>query len=205
MAVAVPRSARFVRNESDDRLVARVRGGDELAFEAVYDRYSRALLSFCRHMLGDADEAEDAVQHTFLAAHRAMLADEREIHLKAWLFAIARNRCLSLLRARRDQVGLDEEDVAAPSTVGLAAEVERREDLREMLADLARLPADQRAALLLAELGSHTHDDIADVLDVKRDKVKALVFQAREALGALRTARMTPCADIREELAVARG
>src|SRR4051794_23668000 len=204
LALAVSRSPRFVRGEPDERLVALIRDGHEAAFEAVYDRYWRPLLSFCRHMLGEADEAEDAVQHTFIAAHRALLADDRDIHLKAWLFAIARNRCLSLLRARREHVGLSDE-APAPATAGLAAEVERREDLREMLGDLARLPADQRAALLLAELGSHSHDEIADVIGVKRDKVKALVFQARESLGALRTARMTPCVEIREELATARG
>src|SRR3954469_2231174 len=115
MAVALSRSHRFVRAEPDDRLVARVREGDEAAFEAIYDRYNRPLLSFCRHMLGDREEAEDAVQQTFLAAHRAMLGDERELHLKAWLFAIARNRCLSVLRSRREHVGLDD-DVAPPST-----------------------------------------------------------------------------------------
>src|SRR3954447_19281764 len=204
MAVAVSRSARFVRGEPDERLVALIREGHEAAFEAVYDRYWRPLLSFCRHMLGEADEAEDAVQHTFSAAHRALLADDRDIHLKAWLFAIARNRCLSLLRARREHVGLDD-DLEPPSTAGLAAEVERREDLREMLDDLTRLPAEQREALLLAELGAHSHDEITEVLGEKREKVKAVVFQAREDLGALREALATPCSDIREQLATARG
>src|SRR4051794_17710488 len=167
MAIAVPRTTRFVRGEPDERLVTLVRGGDECAFEAIYDRYSRPLLSFCRHMLGDLQEAEDAVQHTFLSAHNALLADGRDIHLKAWLFAIARNRCLSILRARREHLGL-EDGLEPPSTAGLAAEVEQREDLREMLEDLARLPAEQREALLLAELGAHSHDEIAEVLGVKR-------------------------------------
>ena len=73
--LATPR--RFVRSEPDERLVALVRDGDRNAFEEVYDRHSPGLLSFCRHMLGSLEEAEDAVQHTFLAAHRAMLADQR--------------------------------------------------------------------------------------------------------------------------------
>src|SRR5205085_8296831 len=135
----------------------------------------------------------------------SMLADDRELHLKAWLYAIARNRSLSMLRGRRERPGLDEEPDLAPSTAGLAAEVEQREDLRALLGDLAKLPDDQRAALLLAELGAHTHDEIAEVLEVRRDKVKALVFQAREGLIAAREARETPCAEIREQLATARG
>src|SRR4051812_19760449 len=205
MLDAPPRPRRFVRSDSDERLVALVRSGDRTAFEVLYDRHAPGLLSFCRHLLGSLDEAEDAVQQTFFSAHKALLADERDIHLKAWLYAIARNKCLSLLRARRERVGLGDELELVPSTAGLSAEVERREDLRAMLGDLARLPVDQRSALVLSELGAHTHDDIAEVLGVRREKVKALVFQAREGLSAARVARETPCAEIREQLATARG
>src|SRR5256714_8375884 len=106
---------------------------------------------------------------------------------------------------RRERPGLDDELERVPSTAGLASEVEQREDLRALLSDLSALPDDQRAALLLPDLGAHTHDEIAEVLDVRRDKVKALVFQAREGLIAARDARETPCAEIREELATARG
>src|SRR2546423_112809 len=205
MLTAPGRTRRFARSDSDEQLVARVRAGDREAFEEIYERHASGLLSFCRHLLGSLEEAEDAVQHTFLAAHKAMLGDSRDLHLKAWLYAIARNRCISMLRGRRERPGLEDEDEFAPSTAGLAAEVEQREDLRELLGDLAKLPDEQRAALLLAELGAHSHDEIAEVLDVRRDKVKALVFQAREGLIAAREARETPCAEIREELATARG
>lgn len=189
----------------DERLVARLRGGDERAFEAIFERYHRDLLAFCRHMLGSREEAEDAVQHVLVAAHRQLLADDREVALRPWLYAIARNRCLSLLRARRDAVAL--EDVAEPRADGLALaeEVERRQELREMLADLARLPEQQRAALVLCELGALSHDEVALALGVRRDKVKALVFQARESLAGWRQARTADCGEIREQLATLRG
>jgi RNA polymerase sigma factor (sigma-70 family) len=186
----------------DARLVAGVRAGEAGALEAIFDRYGPALLSFCRHMLGSREDGEDALQHVMLSAHRALLRSGDEIHLRGWLFAIARNRCRSMLRARRVEVPLEEHPC---STDGLAAEVERREDLRAMLGDLRRLPEKQRAALLLAELGAHSHDEIATVIGVRPAKVKALVFQAREALAAARTARETPCAEIREQLATLRG
>jgi RNA polymerase sigma factor (sigma-70 family) len=182
--------------------VARVRAGDERAFELVFDRYHRGLLAFCRRMLASDVEAEDAVQHTFMAAYRALRSSDRPIHLKAWLYTIARNRCLSLLRAGREQVALDDGHAAAD---GLAADVDRRAELRGLLADLEQLPEEQRAALVLFELGDHSHDEIAEVLGVRRDKVKALVFQARESLAGWRRARETPCPEIREQLATARG
>jgi RNA polymerase sigma factor (sigma-70 family) len=174
---------------------------DEAAFEALYDRFHRNLLAFCRHMLGSREEAEDALQHTFLAAYRSM-PDGDDVRVKPWLYAVARNRCLSVLRARRDAVALDEELVASE---GLVAEVDRRDDLRTLVRDVQRLPREQREALLLFELGDSSHDEIATILGVRKEKVKALVFQARETLMGWRSARDTPCEEVREQLATLRG
>ena len=194
------RSLRFVR---DEELVRLVRAGDRCAFEAVYDRHARGILSFCRHMLGSREEAEDAVQHTFAAAYRDLSSNTRPIQLKAWLYTIARNRSLSILRARKEERALD--DVPEPSVEGLSSQVQRRQDLRDMLADLQRLPEEQRAALVLAELGALSHEEIAVTLDVRKEKVKALVFQARESLASSRRARDADCGEIQEQLAVLRG
>ncbi|HWC27831.1 MAG TPA: RNA polymerase sigma factor, partial [Solirubrobacteraceae bacterium] len=145
---------------------------------------------------------------TFAAAYRALLSDDdREIALKPWLYKIARNRCLSVLRSRKrhDHLALEDASARIPATAGLAAEVEQREDLLALLYDLQHLPDDQRAALLLAELGTQSHDEIAAILDVPTAKIKALVFQAREALMSRRLARDADCGAIREQLSVARG
>ena len=95
------RSPRTLRLAGDDRLVALLRSGHDAAFEVIYDRYHRPLLSFCRHMLGHPEEAADAVQQTFISAYSELTRSEKPIALRAWLFTIARNRCLSMLRARR--------------------------------------------------------------------------------------------------------
>src|SRR5918998_4749204 len=101
---AVRRPRRSLRFTRDDELVRLVRRGDEAAFEAMFDRHHRGILSFCRHMVSSKEEAEDAVQHTFAAAYRDMVGSDKPIQLKAWLYTIARNRCLSILRVRREQV-----------------------------------------------------------------------------------------------------
>ena len=199
---AVPRGPkRLLVLRGDDHLVERVRRGDETAFEVIYERHVPGVLSFCRHMLGTREEAEDAVQHVFIAAHRALLRDERQISLKAWLYAIARNRCLSMLRARREQ---SDED-AEPSTEGLDAEVQQRADLRQLVADLHDLPEDQRAALVLSELRDLSHAEVADVLGCRVANVKGLVFRARAGLSERAEARDTPCEAIRQELATTKG
>jgi RNA polymerase sigma factor (sigma-70 family) len=184
--------------------LARAAGrGDVAAFEALYERHHRALLSFSRHMLGRAHDAEDVVQHTFLEADRAFRGGKQPKAVRAWLYTVARNRCISLLRARREDGGLP--DAGVPATHDLVADVEQREDLRALLGDLRALPDDQRAALLLAELGDLSHAEVAAVIGVRAGKVKALVFQAREALLAAAHARAIPCHSIREEVANASG
>jgi RNA polymerase sigma factor (sigma-70 family) len=206
-ATAVPlRSRRRSRERSigaagDDRLVARVRAGDDTAFEAIYDRYYRGLLSFCRHMLGSRHEAEDALQHSFASAYRALRGGNSAIELRPWLYTIARNRCLSELRSHREEVDVDTLELERGSLDGLPAQIQRRAELRELVDDLQRLPDDQRAALVLFELGDHSHEEIATILDVRREKVKALVFQARAALLRAREARDASCLEIREQLA----
>jgi RNA polymerase sigma factor (sigma-70 family) len=194
-------SKRLLALRGDAALVARVRAGDVAAFEVLYERHLPAILSFCRHMLGSPDEGEDAVQNVFVSAHRHLLADAREINLKPWLYAIARNRCLSMLRARREDVV---EDVEV-STKGLDEVVQQRADLRSLLADLRDLPEDQRAALMLTELGDLSHAEVAEVLECEPVQVKGFVFRARSGLAERREAREASCEDIRIELADARG
>jgi RNA polymerase sigma factor (sigma-70 family) len=193
--------ARLLRLAGDDRLVGAVRAGSDAAFEVLYERHHRSLLAFCRHMLGSREEAEDAAQSTFLVAyHELRTDDDRPIQLRPWLYTIARHRCLRILRARKPQAEADLEDHPV-ATDGLGEQVQRRDDLRELLGDLGRLPEDQRAALLLAELHAMSHREIAAVLDVPTQKVKALVFQARSSLIASRKARDVPCSEVRTQLA----
>lgn len=197
-----PLSSRGLRAASDARLVALVREGHAAAFEAIYERYHRQILAFCRHTLGDAEEAADVTQHTFVAAYTAIVSSPKTILLRAWLFTIARNRCYSVLRTRRQRTTGEMVELA---TEALANEVARREDLRELLRDLGRLPDDQRAALVLAALGALSHHNIASILGVPASKVKALVFQARESLIGMRVARETDCGVIRQQLTTLRG
>ena len=177
--------------------------GSERAFEALLRSPSPPVLALPAHV-GSREEAEDVVQLTFQAAPPGPQdAGEPPFALRPWLYGIARHRCLSVLRARLVQHPVEE--VPEPATDHLDTEIAMRDDLRAILADVARLPDDQRAALVLAELGDVSYDEIARILACPRAKVKALVFQARSSLTAARAARETPCAEIREQLATLRG
>ncbi|HSZ15050.1 MAG TPA: sigma-70 family RNA polymerase sigma factor [Solirubrobacteraceae bacterium] len=172
------------------------------AFEILYDRHVRELLSFCRYMLDSRADAEDAVQSTFASAHRALLTDDRAIDLRPWLFAIARNACLSILRGRRPVAEIAE---AWPSREDPVVQVEQREDMRQVLATLQELPEVQRTALVLSELHGFSQSEIGTLLGVRPEQVKSYVYQARTNLISEREARGADCRVIREELILARG
>src|SRR4051812_4969307 len=200
-----PSFRRPATEADDDRLVTAVRAGDDAAFEAIYDRYAPGLLAFCHHMLSSRDDAEDALQHSLSAAYRTLRASDRPVELRPWLYTIARNRCLSLLRARRPDASLDTTPEPRGRSDELADVVQLRSDLRDLVQDLRLLPDDQRAALVLFEIDGLSHDEIGTVLGVRRQKVKALVFQAREGLMRARSARETPCTEMRSQLATQAG
>jgi len=183
-------------------LVAFVRRGDRAAFEVLYERHCQGLLSFCVYMLGSRHDAEDAVQATFASAYRALRADRRPVVLRPWLFTIARNDCLSILRKRRPTVELNGEPALTGDPL---RELELREEVRHMIAGLRELPERQRAALVLAELHGLNQSEIGTVLGVEAEQVKAYIYQARSNLISDRRAREADCCEIREELATARG
>ena len=183
--------------------MACLRRGDERAFEELFERYSEGILSFCSSILASRDEGEDALQHVFLAVWQAVVVRGVEPRtLSPWLYTIARNRCMSVLRSCRETaLGWEDQNENLAAREQTAERVERRADVRELLSDVQELPEPQRAALLLSELGELSHVEIASILGCRRAKVKSLVFQARSSLIRRSEARESSCIEVREELA----
>src|SRR4051794_23802687 len=184
-----------------------VRRSPDSALTVLYDRHAPALLAFARSYVGDTAAAEDVVQQTFLSAHRTLQKGTRLEQPRAWLFHVARNNALMVLRERGGLRSADEalsEELEARADE-VADQVVEREELREVVADIVALPADQRAALTLFELADLSQAEIATAIGVEKTKVKALVFQARSALVDQRAARDVACASVREKLATLTG
>jgi RNA polymerase sigma factor (sigma-70 family) len=190
------------RLATDDRLVGLVRRGELEAFEILYGRHARELLNFCNYILGSRHDAEDAVQSTFASAYRALMADDRAVDVRPWLFAIARNASLSILRTRKPTSQLHSIQVAREDP---ALQAEQRESLRQVVATMLELPERQRTALVLAELHGLSQAEIGVVLGVPAEKVKSYIFQARSNLISERGARGADCGEIRQELFASRG
>ncbi len=190
----------LLRLQSDERLIALIRRGQHAAFETLFSRYQSRLLAFCRHMLGSKEDAEDVLQEVFAAAFNAILADEREINVRPWLYRIARNRSLNHLR-KASAIGVDSMDVHfADNGVSTADKVMRRESFRQLIGDVQELPETQRTALLLREIDALSYEQISDAMETTVPAVKSLLVRARISLAEAAEARKLSCDEARLEL-----
>jgi RNA polymerase sigma factor (sigma-70 family) len=190
----------LLRLQSDERLIALTRRGHHAAFEVLCARYQTRLLSFCRHMLASREDAEDVLQEVFAAAFNAVLADERAINVRPWLYRIARNRSLNHLR-RATAIGVDSMDVHyAEGGLSTGEKVMRRESFRELIGDVHHLPETQRTALLLREIDALSYEQIAHAMETTVPSVKSLLVRARISLAEAAEARKLSCEEVRLEL-----
>jgi RNA polymerase sigma factor (sigma-70 family) len=190
----------LLRLKNDEQLIELTRKGQHGAFEALVQRYQSRLLAFCRHMLNSTEDAEDVLQEVFAASFNAMIADARPINARPWLYRIARNRCLNHLR-RPTSAGQDSMDVFERDGGATTADtVHKREEFRQIVADVHDLPETQRTALLLREIDALSYDDIAATMDTTVPSVKSLLVRARVSLAEAAEARLLTCDEVRLEL-----
>jgi RNA polymerase sigma factor (sigma-70 family) len=190
----------LLRLQSDERLITLVRRGNHDAFEALVARYQSRLLAFCRHMLGSREDAEDVLQEVFAASFNAIIADDRAINVRPWLYRIARNRSLNHLR-RVQAIGVDSMDVhISEGGATTADKAHKREEFRLLVVDVQELPESQKTALLLREIDALSYEQIAEAMETTIPSVKSLLVRARVSLAEAAEARQLTCDDVREEL-----
>jgi RNA polymerase sigma factor (sigma-70 family) len=154
------------------------------ATRELYERYANQIFRYCLHQLGSREEAEDAVQSTFLNAFRGLKRGVEPELESAWLFKIAHNVCLSRRRSswRRGRV-------ESPADFELVEELtpappRRADELIGLQDVLEQMPETQRRAILLREWQGLSYREIGDELEVSQAAVETLIFRARRALAA---------------------
>jgi RNA polymerase sigma factor (sigma-70 family) len=188
---------------SDDRLAERATEGDERAFAAIYRRYHQDLYRFCLAIVGNSADAQDALQNTMVKVLRGLPGEQRRIELKPWLYRIAHNEAVELVRRRRPTEVLDPELLTRGG--GLAEDAELRERLRRLIADLEQLPERQRGALVMRELAGLDYAEIAAALGTSPAVARQTLYEARLSLRQMDEGREMTCAIVTRALSDADG
>jgi RNA polymerase sigma factor (sigma-70 family) len=188
---------------SDARLARQATTGDQRAFATIYRRYHQDLYRFCLSILGRPEDAQDALQNTMVKALRSLPGEEREIQLKPWLYRVAHNESIDLLRKRRDGPELDGSQASGAAEV--AETVVLRERLGRLLADLGELPERQRSALVMRELAGLGYEQIGETFETSASVARQTVYEARLNLRRLETGREMSCDQVTRQLSDADG
>jgi len=206
-ATAIPRPIRHLRvlplrNLSDERLAELAGVGRSDAFEALYDRYREALARYCRSIVRDPDDAKDALQNTMLSVLRAVQVHAPAGPVRPWLYRIAHNESISIIRRRHthEELSPDTPDRADIELANVA-----KDRLDALLVDLRSLPERQRGALVMRELGGLGYAEIANALQMSAASARKAVFEARVALHDLASGRDANCDEIRLRISAGDG
>jgi RNA polymerase sigma-70 factor (ECF subfamily) len=181
--------------ERDVLLVGRLQSGDEAAFEELVRNHGGRLLSVARRLLGSSEDAQDAVQETFIKAFRAIHTFEERSQLRTWLHRILVNTALMKLRARRRRPEESIDDLlptfsadghqAVESREWSDSLLERKETAGIVRDAISRLPESYRVVLVLRDLEERDTSETARILGTTTTVVKVRLHRARQALRTL--------------------
>jgi RNA polymerase sigma factor (sigma-70 family) len=178
--------------DSDQRLVAAVRRGDDRAFELLYERYQRRIHAYVLGMVKDHGRAEDVTQEVFVSALRRMRETEQPLSFKPWLYQIAKNSCIDAFRRSRrtEEVSYDADEGLAPADhsklvgSGLSPEaaVAAKQELESLCGAFGGLSETHHEILVLRELEGLSYQEIGDRMGMTRPAVESTLFRARRRL-----------------------
>ena len=175
---------------TDEELVARSVGGDADSFNQLILRWERPIYALAYRTIGREEDARDICQETFLRAYRALPRFRGQAKFSSWLYRIALNLCRDWMRRERrapvvqPPEDMDLMDLAAAAEPSESIEdlVARRDTLQKVERAMAKLPEEQRTAIILKEYHGLTFQEIADVVGCPLSTVKTRLYQGLTVL-----------------------
>lgn len=174
----------------DQQLITRSQQGDMAAFAELVNQYKQKVFTYAYRMVGNTQDAEDVAQETFLRVYRHLASYDPHRRFATWMYAIANNLCIDVLRRRRPTLSLDqpvndEGDLflePAATEGNPEQEAEQLELHQAVEAAIASLPESYRSVIILRHVQNLSYDEISRILDLPLNTVKTRIFRAREAL-----------------------
>ncbi|MEO8305180.1 MAG: sigma-70 family RNA polymerase sigma factor [Betaproteobacteria bacterium] len=173
-------------NDVDQALVERYRAGDREAFTELVVRYQRPIYNAAFWMLRRAEDANDVAQEVFLKVSERLDDYDPRYKFFSWIYRIAVNESLNMLRRSRREEALDDEiDIPAPDSANPELQVGNAELSRRIQSTLMKMSTNDRTVITLRHFSELSYEEIGQVLDLDEKTVKSRLFEARHRLGDL--------------------
>lgn len=182
----------MILTENQEQLIASAAGGDDEAFQKLFEAYQTPIYNFIFRMLGCVEDAADATQEVFVKMYRRLTSLRNPKFFSTWLFSIAKNEAITMARRkkRKNQSSLDDDqngslsetlvtDEAAPDRQLMQNEFET-----EFQRILLELPEIYRMAFVLGVIEGHCYEEVAQIMNCTVGNVKSRVFRARQQISA---------------------
>jgi RNA polymerase sigma-70 factor (ECF subfamily) len=171
--------------ENESEWLIKAQKGDSQAFSYLIETYQRPVYNLCYRMLGNAQDAEDAAQETFLRAYKSMRRYDNQRSFSTWLLSIAAHYCIDQIRRRRYPV-VSVEELVVPdlpdASPGLESKLSRKEEQRRVRAILNVLEPVDRAAVVMYYWYDFSYQEICEALSLTTSAVKSRLHRARRAM-----------------------
>jgi RNA polymerase sigma-70 factor, ECF subfamily len=174
-----------LHEQPDSEIVRQIQSGDAAAFDELMRRYKRPVVNFIFRMLGNAQDADDVAQDVFVRVYQNLDTYRPETKFSTWLFALARNAAIDRIRWRsRHRTESIESAPELIASSGTAEEVNTREIGDQIAAAIAKLPEDQKTAIVLCEFHGMSYAEIAGVMRCSEKSVESRLYRAKQTLRA---------------------
>ena len=185
-----------IERRPETRLISRLRARELAAFEELVAQFERPVYALCFRLLGDAEEARDAAQETFLKVYRGLGSFRGEAGLKTWIYRIAINQAMNQQRwwrrrHREETISLDIARGPSDMTIGNLlpgrdaspeAQAISSERERSIMRALGEIKQEYRIALILREIEELSYEEIAEAIGISIGTVKSRIARGREEL-----------------------
>lgn len=178
-------------DKSDEDIMMEYTKGNQQVIGVIFSRYKSRILNFSLRILGNRADAEDVTGEVFLTLFSGKYTFDPKAKFSTWLFTVARNSCLSRIRKQKRMVSMwfSSKDASREFTWEIKDDADKPNDLLakkesviQVRQAIAKLVVEQREAIVLREYDRFSYAQISQILDCSLEKVKILIFRARESI-----------------------
>lgn len=177
-------------DRTDDEIIKEIQSGNKEAAIELFDKYKSRILNFSLRILGSRADAEDVTGEVFLALLSGKYTFDPKAKFSTWLFTVARNSCISQIRKRKRVSGMwtsnnngEVREIQIEDSNENSRETLEKKEAKDIVKEaIHSLPLDQKEVIILREYEKLSYDEISQTLEYSLEKVKVLIFRARENL-----------------------